>query len=134
MESALLPPSENSGIPGEVCVSLFGLHRVLGLQTPPSPGFVLSLRIYLGDGDSALPCQVQGCLYAGPQTLYKGPQVDHVTVAPTAVAEVPAFGVDVEARVLILVVRMRTAPDVGLPGGPQIGVAAGEPDEVDLCS
>lgn len=79
------------------------------------------------------PIWVWDCLYAGRHTLHDGPQVYGIAVAPATVAEI-SVGVDVEARVLILMVRVRTASDVATVRRTQISIAAGELDEVDLLS
>src|SRR5918993_240607 len=93
----------------------FSLSQVLGLKVAAPFGFFLGFCADRWEVYSELSGQVQAGLHAGLEPLQSGPQIRHVAVPPTPVAEKPAFRVNVEARMFVVMFRVRAASDEGLP-------------------
>jgi hypothetical protein len=84
--------------------------------------------------DAVLSGKVEGGLCARPEPLHGGPQVRHVAVPPAAVTEESGVWVNVEARMLVIVVGVRTAADECPPRGLKVSVTSGEFREVHLLA
>src|SRR5918995_1765741 len=113
---------------------LFSLSQVLGLKLAAPFGFFLGFCADRWEVDAEPSGQIQTGLYTGLEPLQSGPQVCHVAVPPTPVAVESTILVNVEARALVVMFRMRAATDEGPPAWFEFGVVAGELREIDTLT
>src|SRR5215217_6132384 len=113
---------------------LLGSREVVGLQLAAPFGLFPVFCADRWEINTKLSGQVQACLHAGLEPLHGGPQIRHVAVPPTPVAEKPAFRVNVEARIFVVMFRVRAASDKGLPTWFEFGVVAGELRKIDTLT
>jgi hypothetical protein len=129
VETAALPPLGDAGVARERLVMLFGPSQVFGLELAAPFELFLGLITHLWELDAELSGQVEGGLHPGPEAGHAGMKVGDVTTPPAAVAEEPVV-VDVEARMLVVVLGVRAAPDDRPTGWFEPRMPAGELREV----
>jgi hypothetical protein len=134
VEPSAIPPRNDLGVTGEPFVRFESLRYIAGFLLPPLLGLSAGFRVCLREGDPIPLGQVQGRLTSRLEPLNEGPQIHHIAVAPATVAEEPAVRIEIETRVVILVVRVRATALEAAAGANGIKVAISNRHQIYLLT